>query len=134
MNTSNAAETTTPAAVTAYPLPRPYRAGMASKDSRGDWRCESTAMLSETHELSIVTRKRSNGELMTTAMVAVTEPGSSWKTSRIYHDFSSTLESERVRVTGPAVQRQHDYHLDDTRFNDTCRRALLHYRNLGEIS
>lgn len=133
MNASNAAETNTPAAVTAYPMPRPYRAGMAAKDSRGDWRCESTAMLSETHELSIVTRKRSNGELMTTATVSVTEPGSRWKTHRVYHDFSTTLESERVRVTGAAVQRQHDYHLDGGRFDAICDRALLHYRNLGEI-
>ena len=130
MNTNE----TTVNAVTAYPLPRPYRAGMASKDMRGDWRCESTAMLSESHELSIVTRKRSNGELMTTATVSVTEPGSSWKTHRVYHDFNAALTSERLRVTGPAVQRQHDAFLEDSYFNNLCARVLERYRTLGEIA
>jgi hypothetical protein len=76
------------------------------QDHYKNWRAESTVMISDTLQLSVVTMKRSSGRLLTSASVGKVERG--YISHTVYQDYSkNVLVSTPKKVTCKAVEAQH---------------------------
>lgn len=77
----------------------------------GDWQQSTTIPMANNRELEILTMKRSSGNLLTTASVAIINPSSngfSSKTFEPFGDMNETLIKNRPsRVTSKVVEAQH---------------------------
>ena len=72
------------------------------------WRAESQIPVPDSPDkvLVLLTLRRSNGQLVTTANVNIVE--GKFLSHRMFHDFSKRVDSELVRVTEKAVATQHE--------------------------
>jgi hypothetical protein len=76
------------------------------KDIRNMWKAESVAMITEDLQLSVTTRKMSNGELVTNASVSKLE--GNFHSHVMYQDFSRRVRvTSPKRVTSKVVEAQH---------------------------
>lgn len=116
---------------THWTIPTP-QTGAVERNARGELRQVTHAMLTPTKRLSIHTSKRHDGVLMTTATVAIVEPGSIFETHRMYQDFSRCLDRERLRVTVNAVGKQHAACVTPQEWADVCTMARVHYESANE--
>ncbi len=76
------------------------------KDIRNMWKAESVAMITEDLQLSVTTRKMSNGELVTNASVSKLE--GNFFQHALYQDFNKRVRvTYPKRVTSKVVEAQH---------------------------
>ena len=80
-----------------------------SKDIRGNWCATSAKELGNKRRLNLRTAKNSNGHLVTSASVCITN--GIWERHKLYEDFSIVLErTQPKRVTAKVVEEQHLNH------------------------
>jgi len=78
----------------------------ATKDMRGNWKCEEEVPLTRGRVLKISTHKTYSGALVTTATAGKVEGG--FFTFMMYADFSVRwATSQPLRVTARVVENQH---------------------------
>ena len=87
------------------------------------WRAETCIELPNDRELCILTSKRHDGRLTSTATVSKRD--GMWSTHIVFEDFSQTLTSSDLRCTAKNVQAQHDMVL--TTIASIKERATAHY-------
>jgi hypothetical protein len=78
---------------------------------RSGWQMESAIELADNRQLTVLTMKRHDGRLITSASVGVHDNG--FICHRVHQDFSRRLIIESVRVTEKAVGTQHQQALDN---------------------
>ena len=76
------------------------------KDYRGNWNAETVIKLPNDLRLKINTSKVHTGELVSHATVCKVERG--FEVHKLYDDFSSCIDRNKVRCTEKNVKAQHD--------------------------
>ena len=103
------------------------------KNYRNDWEARSYSRLTELpiaadgsyKRLEILTTKRHNGDIATTATVTTIEP-KGFVTYMMYQDYSKWLIISNKRATEKAVRAQHELALRE-QFATIRQCALAHY-------
>ncbi len=72
---------------------------------RCGWTMETSVELGNNRQLNVLTMKRHNGDLVTSASVGIHD--GDFISHRVHQDFSKRLMSEKVRVTENRVILQH---------------------------
>jgi hypothetical protein len=98
---------------------------VVSKNIRNNWQAETQIELFGDYVLAILTTRRHNGTLSTTATVSVVE--GMFKSHRMFHDFSQVVETARPqRVTEKVVCQVHEAAL--MKIDEIKEAVMAHYK------
>lgn len=78
------------------------------KNAHGGWESQTVIMLSDTHQFSVLTSRRYNGHVTTTASVGHVSADGCSVTYALFEDYMKTLHAQKYpRVTAKVIEAQH---------------------------